>query len=258
MLLKLTVPLLLLAPWMVPVTTAVPRDKVAVLARDTVVAAIVLLLATLVKVDPDAIVIALNALVAPILLVVVTDPPVMAKVPTPAETPLIVPEINAPEFQVRVAPLPIVMPEVAVMVLVDAIDNDPEVPPPITMLVALIDSLAVISALLAMLIAARRVVVPRAVPEAKVVVPFRLTVPLLVADPSTAPANPPVPMLRVELDPNVVAPVRVPVVRVRVLLAPRVMLVELTLNVLAVILAEAANSVVTTAVFGVPAPSVPL
>ena len=229
MLLKLTVPLLLLEPWMVPVTTAVPRDKVAVLARDTVVAAIVLLLATLVKVAPDAIVIALNALVAPILLVVVTDPPVITKVPAAAEAPLIVPEIKAPEFQVRVAPLLIVTPEVAVIVLPDAIDNDPEAPPPIVMLVALIDSLAVISALLATLIAARRVVVPRVVPEAKVLVPFRLTVPLLVADPSTAPTRDPVPMLRVELDPNVVAPVRVPVVRVRVLLAPRVMLVELML-----------------------------
>ena len=144
-----------------------------------------------------------------------------ARVPVPEDRPLIVPETEEPLFRVRIDPVS--------RTTLPVIDLDcAKVKAPEELMVtveALIDSLAMIVTELATLTAARPFVEPRRVLEAIVLLAVRFIVPVLEVDPSTDPVNVPDPRFRVEFDPMVIAPVRLPEVVVRVEDEPRVMVV---------------------------------
>lgn len=144
------------------------------------------------KVPPLATERAASALVEPIVLLVVyeaLDP--IARVPTPDETPLIVPETDEPLFSVSVPPL--LMLAFPVIALFAAIASEPEVPLPTVTVVALMVSLAVIFAPLPILISASAFVAPKVPVESKVLVPAKVTVPTPLEAPLTAPTKVPVP-----------------------------------------------------------------
>ena len=165
---------------------------------------------------------------------------VRARVPSPKDEPLIVPETKEPLFRVRVDPV-----SRTVLPVIDLLAAKVKALEEFSLTVeALIDSLAAMVTEvteLPILTAARPFVEPRRFPEVIVLLSVRLTVPVLAEDPSTDPVSVPDPRFRVESDPMVIAPVRLPEVVVRVEDDPRVMVVASRLLDPAVRVFEAAR-----------------
>ena len=184
---------------------------VAPLETETVVAARVKL--AIFKEEFEARVTADRELVDPMLPPAVTaELLVRARVPSPKDEPLIVPETEEPLFRVRVDPV-----SRTVLPVIDLLAAKVRALEEFSLTVeALIDSLAAMVTELPILTAARPFVEPRRFPEVIVLLAVRLTVPVLAEDPLTDPVNVPDPRFRIELDPMVIAPVRLPKVVVRV------------------------------------------
>ena len=209
---------------MVAFTAPVPIVMVAPLETETVVAARVKL--AIFKEEFEARVTADRELVDPMLPPAVTaELLVRARVPSPKDEPLIVPETKEPLFRVRVDPV-----SRTVLPVIDLLAAKVKALEEFSLTVeALIDSLAAMVTELPILTAARPFVEPRRFPEVIVLLAVRFIVPVLAEDPSTDPVSVPDPRFRIELDPMVIAPVRLPEVVVRVELEPSDIAVALML-----------------------------